>query len=129
MDSENLIDDSEFYEDDFSMRTNSYDEESEFGRGEDNKLQEQQYLVCVDPESLITYLLSLKSHNKVNNEIIIESETIDEGDGRDSGQLQRYKERILEGKNVITQLMDLETFKWEYGHGTEADKYRSRKFQ
>lgn len=25
--------------------------------------------------------------------------------------------------------MELEGFKWEYGHGSEADKYRRRKFQ
>ena len=38
---------------------------------------DHKFLVCVDPESLITYLLNLKSQGKLSNEIVIESETID----------------------------------------------------
>lgn len=46
----------------------------------------------------------------------------------ESGQLQRYKERILEAKTVMEELLEIPHFKWDYGQATEADKYRRRKF-
>lgn len=66
----------------------------------------------------------------MNNEIIIESETIDEGGERiiKDDDLSLYRERIQADKKTINELLEIPYFKWEYGHGSEADKYRRRKF-